>query len=209
MINIINMYFNYNIISRTIQVYEVRYMLIGICGKSGSGKNTLASKLMDLYKTAIHCDIDKIGHKALLDETVKKELINCFGEEIITGNKVDRKKLGNIVFASPREMDKLTNVTWSYMQKEIDNIIMSNNDKVIILDWVLLPKSKYFNKCKLKILLDIPYEIRKERALIRDNIDEKAFKLRDDSSAPFNADDFNLVIKDNNQINLERIVSLL
>ena len=184
-------------------------MLIGICGKSGSGKSTLANDLIQIYKNALHCDIDKVGHKALLDEKVKENLINSFGYKIITDNVVDRKKLGNIVFSSKKEMEKLTNITWNYMQKEIDFIIESNKDKLIILDWILLPKSKYLKQCKLKILLDIPYEIRKERALIRDNISEESFKLRDDSSLIFNNDDFDLIIKDNKEINLERIVNLL
>lgn len=184
-------------------------MLIGICGKSGSGKSTLANGLIQLYKNALHCDIDKIGHKALLDDKVKGDLINCFGYKIITDGMVDRKKLGSIVFASEKEMEKLTNITWNHMQKEIDYIIKNNKDKLIILDWLLLPKSKYLSQCKLKILLDIPYEIRKERALIRDNISEESFKLRDDASIKFNNDDFDLIIKDSREINLERIVNLL
>ena len=99
-------------------------MIIGICGKSGSGKTTLANQIMQLAgDNAICLDIDKIGHNVLLFPEVKKELINSFGEAIIKENMVDRKKLGEIVFNSRNEMEKLSDITWKYMQIEIDKIL--------------------------------------------------------------------------------------
>ena len=49
-------------------------MLIALCGKSGSGKTTLENLLKERNKNAVHLDIDKIGHEALLTDKVKKEL---------------------------------------------------------------------------------------------------------------------------------------
>ena len=39
-------------------------------------------------------------------------------------------------------MNKLTDITWKYMQIEIDNFLNINKDKIIIIDWLLLPNSK-------------------------------------------------------------------
>ena len=157
MIIIKNMHFNYIISCNTIQVWEEN-MIIGICGKSGSGKSTLARQIMELMNNnkIVHLDIDKVGHKVLLFPEVKKELINCFGSSIAIKGNIDRKKLCQIVFNSMKEMDKLTNITWKYMQIEIDNFLALNNDKVVILDWLPLTVSKYFDMCDMKILLDIP-----------------------------------------------------
>ena len=146
-------------------------MIIGICGKSGSGKSTLSNYIKELSnKECIHLDMDKVGHRVLSLSVVKEELINSFGKSIIKDNEVDRKKLGKIVFSSKNEMDKLSDITWKYMQIEIDNFLTIHKDKIIILDWLLLSISKYFDMCDIKILLDIPYEIRKQRAMKRDNI---------------------------------------
>ena len=57
----------------------------------------------------------------------------------MTSNNVDRKKLGKIVFSNKEEMKKLESITWNYMEKEIDKIILNNKEKVIILDY---PKEK-------------------------------------------------------------------
>lgn len=181
-------------------------MMIGICGKSGCGKSTLARKLIEQYPNAIHLDIDKVGHKALTDNISKERLVNRYGINLLTDGNIDRKKLGAIVFNSKEEMDFLTEVTWEYMQIEIDKFIQDNKEKIIILDWLLLPKSKYFDMCDIRILLDIPYEIRKQRAMKRDNITEEAFDLREKSSLEYDKDKFHYVIEDANDEQIKRLV---
>ena len=184
-------------------------MIIGICGKSGSGKSTLANKIMKLFtRECAYLEIDKVGHKVLSLPEVMDELIKSFGELVVKENMIDRKKLGEIVFDSRNEMDKLAEITWKYMQIEIDKFINDNKDKVIILDWLLLPLSKYFDMCDIRILLDIPYEVRKERAMRRDNITEEAFDLREKNSVEYNKSDFNYVLKTNSIEEVEKMVKI-
>jgi dephospho-CoA kinase len=185
-------------------------MIIGICGKSGCGKSTLANEIIELTNNkAIHLDIDKVGHSVLLLPEVKEELINSFGESIIKEDFVDRKKLGEIVFTSRNEMNKLSNIVWDYMQIEIDKFLNLNKDKIIILDWLLLSITKYFDICDIKILLDIPYEVRKQRAMKRDNITEKEFDLREKASINFDESTFLYVLKSNDKDFVKRLVKLL
>lgn len=186
-------------------------MLIGICGKSGSGKSYLAKQIIDFYnENAIHCDIDKIGHKTHSDPVTKKRLIDCFGEQILDkDNIIDRKKLSEIVFNSKERMKELEDITWKFMEDEIDNIINKNKDKIIILDWALLPNTKYFNLCFKKILLDIPYNTRKERVILRDIISEERFNLREKASPCYDKNKFDIVLENNEKKDLERLVKLL
>ena len=185
-------------------------MIIGICGKSGSGKSTLSNQIIQLTnKEAIHLDIDKIGHSVLLLPEVKVELIKSFGESIIKENIVDRKKLGEIVFNSRNKMNRLSDVVWKYMQIEIDDFLEFNKDKIVILDWLLLPISKYFDMCDIKILLDIPYDVRKYRAIKRDSISEEAFDLREKASINFNKSIFDYVLKTNDKEIVKRLVNVL
>ena len=171
-------------------------MIICICGKSGSGKSTIAKLIQKEKPNSIHINIDKIGHMSHNDKIVKQKLIDTFGKMILTDNNIDRKKLGKIVFSSKDEMRKLEIITWGYMEQEIDKIIKNNKDKIIILDYLLLPRTKYFNNCDLRILVDIPYEIRKERVMKRDNISEKRFNLRESSSIDYDKTSFDIVLKD-------------
>ena len=185
-------------------------MIIGICGKSGCGKSTLANQIVEYtHNEAIHLEIDKVGHKVLLFPEVKEELISVFGKDIVNSDKVDRKKLGEIVFNSREEMDKLTEITWKHMQIEIDKFLIQNASRISVLDWLLLPLSKYFEMCDKTILLDIPYEIRKERAMLRDNITEEAFDLREKASIDYNKDAFDYVLKTNDEEIVKRLVKSL
>ena len=185
-------------------------MIIGICGKSGCGKSTLANQIVKLTNNkAIHLDIDKVGHNVLLIEEVKEALIKSFGISILETNNIDRKKLGEIVFNSRNKMKELSDVTWKYMQIEIDKFLKDNKEQIIILDWILLSISKYFNICDIKILLDTPYDIRRQRAMQRDNITEEEFNLREKASIDFNEEDFDYVIKTNNKEIVKRKVKSL
>ena len=172
-------------------------MIISICGKSGSGKSTLAKKIIEERKNVIHIDIDKIAHQVLTIPIVKQQLQEQF-KDVLTDDEVDRKKLGPIVFSSTKNMDILTRITWPHMEQEIDRIISENKDKIIILDYLLLPKTKYFEQSDLKILLDIPKDIRKQRILKRDNITEDKFDLRDSSSIEYDKDEFDFIISSDN-----------
>ena len=183
-------------------------MIIGITGKSGSGKSTLSNLIKGVTTTeCVHLDIDRIGHNVLLLPEVRDELIKSYGEELVIENMVDRRKLGEIVFTSGKEMAKLKEITWKYMRVEIDKFIEENKDKHIILDWLLLTLTDYFDMCDMKILLDTPYEIRKERAMKRDNISEEAFNLRENASIDFDKNKFNFVVEDEDDIN--KLVGLI
>ncbi len=182
-------------------------MIIGITGKSGSGKSTLARKIMTIKTNSVYLEIDKVGHNALSNPKAIEEVIKVFGKDVVLDNKVDRKKLGEIVFNNREKMDKLTKITWKSMKVEINKFIEDNKNKVIILDWLLLPLSHYFDMCDIKVLLDIPYSIRKERAIKRDNITEEAFDLREKASIEFDKAKFDFVIE--NDEDIKRMVKKL
>lgn len=185
-------------------------MIIGICGKSGCGKSTLAKEIIKLTNNkSVHLGIDKVGHKVLLIDEVKEELIKAFGNSIMEESNIDRKKLRKIVFDSRNEMKKLSDITWKYMPIEIDKFLSNNQDKIVILDWLLLPITKYFDMCDLKILLDIPYEVRKQRAIARDNISDSDFDLREKASIDFNPESFDYVLKTNETESIKKLVKLL
>ena len=181
-------------------------MIIALCGKSGSGKSTFAREITQEVKNSIYCDIDKIGHQALKQDSVKENLIKDFGTRILTDNEVDRKKLSKIVFDSPIEMEKLNNRTWEYMESYLNNFLMENKNKLIILDWQLLPKTKFFCLSNIRILIDCPYEVRKQRAMSRDNITEEAFDLREKASITYDKNSFDYIITDENKEKIKRKV---
>lgn len=184
--------------------------IIGITGKSGSGKSTLATALAKKLK----CDsinIDKIGHKATDDEKIRRKLCAFYGKEILgENNKIDRKKLGNIVFSNPQKMDVLTEITWGYMQEILDGILQKQ-PPIIILEWALLPvDDKYWKKCDTKILMQADNVQRKHKVIERDQISEEYFLKRDAGSIDYEPFEFDYIFQnDYKEETMQEIVNAI
>lgn len=187
------MYFNYKTKDNIMQIGG-GIMIISVVGKSGSGKSYISSYLSEMNQDIIHLNIDEVGHLALMDDAVKQCLVESFGEEVVKENNVDRKYLGDLVFTERKQMEKLTNITWSYMENYIDTFLDKNKDKIVILDWLLLPKTKFFQKSDLKIFVDAPLTVRMSRAIKRDGITKEGFLLRESASIDFVKEQFDYVI---------------
>ena len=156
-------------------------MLIGITGKSGSGKSTLGRFFETLdYR---YISVDDIGH-GVIDSCA-----DILMEEFGTSN---RKELGNIIFNNRDKYEKLVELIWNKQEKLIDNELKLYEN--VVLDFILLPHTKYWNKCDRRILCKIPEDIRKERVLKRDNITEDYFQLRENNSIEYNEKEMDLII---------------
>lgn len=193
---ITNIHFNYDKIKyiMLLRGENMASMIICLVGLSGSGKSFISKLLEEYNEKIVSLDIDKIGHKSLLNDSVKKQLVSEFGDSLLENGEIVRTRLSNVVFNSKQAMATLTDITWSYMENEIDEFIANNPNKIIVLDWLLLPKTKYFITSDLRILVTAPEEIRMQRVITRDNITREKFLSREASSPEINPNYFEYII---------------
>lgn len=181
-------------------------MLIGLMGKSGSGKSLISKLLKELDDTIQVIDIDKIGHESHNDQIVRKNLREYFGDEIFDADgSVNRKALGKIVFSDKSKMQLLYDATYSYMVERIDSMVC--NRRITVLDYALLPLTKYFELCDVKILVETNKDIRCERVVARDNISKEKYEVRDSNSVDYTSYDVDYTIQNNSDVqHLRKIV---
>ena len=90
--------------------------VIGLTGGIGSGKSTVAQMLKD--RGAVLLSADRIGHEVYTPGMPAwQEITDVFGREVLaTDGSIDRKKLGAIVFADARALQKLNAITHPRMK---------------------------------------------------------------------------------------------
>jgi len=174
-------------------------MLIGVVGKSGAGKSSLVERMKSFDNTIIHIDIDKIGHDILKNKEVVKNIVKIVEDDSVVVNGVlDRKKVGNIIFNDLEKYKEYYKYTEDIENEIIDEIVENNKDKKVILDWVILDQTKYWNKLDYKILVETDYEIRKNRVIKRDNISENYFNLREVMKNNYSREEMDIILEGNN-----------
>ncbi|CAM2789863.1 dephospho-CoA kinase [Helicobacter burdigaliensis] len=138
---------------------------IALSGGIGSGKSTSAS-LLKLYGYKVIC-ADTIAHKVLQD--CKKEVIEEFGEEILENEKINRKKLGKIVFSNKDKKQKLEALLHPKIKEEILKLARLEEEKKIFyfIDIPLFFETKNY-AIKESLLIYAPQNLQIERIMSRD-----------------------------------------
>ena len=184
-------------------------MVIGLTGKSCSGKNyvgdVLASKGLEVW------DTDEMCHFGLNDNI--RAIVSEFGEEVIlsTGGRpeVSRSALGRIVFSDPRRCKVLEDILYPWLRKKVVSWISRNPDGILVLNGALLFRAGFCDLCAAVIYVDASYEVRLKRAIVRDGLDEKTFLMRENSQQDVDFRDVSypvpLYVISNNGSNLDEV----
>ena len=171
-------------------------MIIFVTGKSGSGKSMFSKHLANKLNYN-YINVDEISHLVFDDANILEKAYNLFGLQINDEyGRVDRKKLGQIAFGEKdsSRVKEFNQICWEYMQKILDDKIVDN----CVVDWALLPISKYWTKNAIKILIKPQNDnLRIKKIMLRDNISKDYIKLRDSAGIKYNENEFNLIIKNN------------
>lgn len=107
--------------------------VIGITGTIGSGKSTVGNILEELGVPVI--DTDTITHEVQNSERVKRAVVERFGKAVLTDDgtgKIDRKKLGALVFKDPAAKRDLESMIHPAVILESRRCVAAHSDKPIV-----------------------------------------------------------------------------
>jgi len=148
--------------------------IIGITGNSGSGKTTVA-KIFATKHGGHAIEADKVAHGVMEPgKPAYNKVVEAFGKEIITNGKINRKKLGAIVFNDIEKRTQLENIVHPLVSEEILNEAESAKAQIVTIDAVLLVESGLHKNCDAVWLIIASEEERLKRIIERDGLSQEA-----------------------------------
>ena len=156
--------------------------IIGILGGICSGKSTVAAEFAKLGCKVI--DADEIAHDLLDKEDIKDKIVSFFGEAVLNSEeKIDSKKLADIVFANADKLSSLNKIIHPFVLERAEELIEKYNRqsqaKAIVLDMPLLAEVGWDKRCDKLIFVDCKRELRINRAKKLGFFDENQLKIRE------------------------------
>ena len=140
---------------------------IVITGSIATGKSTVCEMLRHLNYSVI--DADKIAH-FVLDQN-HLEIGELFGSEYIIDNRVDRKRLGTLIFGDTKERLKLENLLHPKIREMILQQCneLSAREKIFFVDIPLFFETKAYAFEHVAVVY-APRHIQIERLMCRNNM---------------------------------------
>ena len=174
--------------------------ILGITGGSGVGKTTALEVLREMGATCIDCDaiyhtmLDKGGR--MLDE------IGTRFPGVVVDGKLDRPKLGQIVFHNAQALSDLNAITHGYIRDEVEWILADTfraGGSLVAVDAVALIESGLARGCTAVVGIIAPVALRTERIVMRDGItpDEAMIRIRGQKSDSFYREHCDYILENN------------
>ncbi len=152
-------------------------MIIGLTGNIATGKSTIMQLAAENGATTI--DADKVGHAVLRMDSVKLQIRQTWGDEILDADgEVIRSALGRIVFGDAAELNKLEAITHPAIWSEIARRVTESESDVIVIESIKLLEGPMKRACDRIWVTTCSAETQIKRLLEFRNMDEADARQR-------------------------------
>ena len=145
-------------------------IIVGVAGESGTGKTTVAAHLTT--RGGGHIDLDIIGHEVLSgNEGARDEITSRISAEVFDADgRIDRRRLGAIVFNDEKALKVLERIVHPRIQK-ICNRLLKEMERAglpfVVVDGALLLDAEAFFSWDVMIALRCDEETQFERLMAK------------------------------------------
>lgn len=148
--------------------------LAAITGSIGCGKTTL-SKIVRRLGYVVY-DIDGWVRRLYYQKDFIKVIAAHF-PEVMEGEKVNKRKLRNLVFGDNARLKVLESLIHPFLKQTLMSVHRRNarRDDLFFMDVALLFEMGWDKYCDYIVVADVDYETQKMRVMRRDNISAADF----------------------------------
>ena len=164
-----------------------RMVVVGLTGGICSGKSTVAAMFRRLGATVI--DADQVAHELVgPDRPLCEAVVSAFGREVVGADgRIDRRRLGAIVFADPKARRHLEEILHPAIILECERRIRQagvSGAAVCLLDAALLIESGWHARFDAVILVEASEAVRLDRLIEARGLSRDEAMLRIRSQMP-------------------------
>lgn len=152
-------------------------IVLGLTGSIGMGKSG-AAKMLRRLGVPVH-DSDKAVHDAILPKGPAFHDVAALFPSVVSQGKIDRKKLGAIVFADKAALKRLEKILHPAAQKSQTKFLRAmraRGKKIVCLEIPLLFETGAEDRVDYVIVVSAPPIIQKRRVMRRSHMNEEKFK---------------------------------
>ena len=150
-------------------------LVIGITGGTGCGKTTLLKLIAEQGGLILDCDA--IYHELLVSDTAMLAAIEARFPGTVEAGKLNRKKLGGIVFADAQALLELNRITHAAVKQEVLRRLQTA-PKLAAIDAIGLFEGGLAQLRDVTVAVTAPEEMRVRRLMQRDGISEEYARSR-------------------------------
>ena len=161
---------------------------VGLTGGIACGKSTVAKMFV---KNGAHLiDFDGLAHEVQEPEKLAwKEVVNHFGKRILQPDKkINRVKLGKIVFADKEKLSELNNIVHPLVYQEwharLEKIVKKEKHAIVLSDIPLLFEGNMQHLFDLTMLVFIAPKEQIRRLMARNGVSKEEARKRLKSQMP-------------------------
>lgn len=150
--------------------------IIGLTGGIGSGKTSVA-KLFTADGIPVYIADDE-ARRLMGSDEILSSIRTQFGDDVFSGNSLERAKLAKIVFSDPAALERLNKIVHPAVAKDFARWISEQDAPLVVREAAILFESGSYKDCDKIITVTAPESVRIARVMKRDKVSESEVRSR-------------------------------
>lgn len=152
--------------------------ILGITGGIGCGKSFVSSILKECYSIPVY-DCDSEAKRLMSsDEGIRGKLIGLVGEEVYSGEVLNRKLLADFLFSNANNAQCVNAIVHPAVWSDFLRWAKDQRCPLVALESAILFECGFNARMDYVLFVDAPEDVRLHRAMQRDSASEEQIRAR-------------------------------
>ena len=153
---------------------------LGITGGIGSGKSYVSHKLEQRGVPVFDCD-SRAKQLTVVHPTIRKELIELLGQEVYSGETLNKPLLASYLFASAENASRVNAIIHPCVRTAFRQWVQEQSElgiQTVAMESAILYESGFQDEVDFVMAVHAPLDVRCQRVVLRDNTTIEAVEKR-------------------------------